>query len=532
MCLECLYQCCGLVPPSWLRDLEPGGFSLVCRWPGAVATDLTTRHLVGCRPCWGRWRFVLLDRPCSRWLWPSFASRRIGEASNPGPDVTDQVYRILSANVTAANSSWPLIVNLAWDVALLQESRLGLDSQVYADIRRRGWRVLAGQLAADGSSLVMMVFRFGAVTALQLGSDPRLQGALWSPGGRSHFRLYNLYGVADGSEAARVHVSGLARQCLVDSESAGCMPSVICGDFNFELVDLDVLPSFIIKNWGDCSEAATCAAASAHTARRIDLLIANSPFQRRLRNVEVDWETGLFTHAAQFLCVAASCPAPCRTWVPAAPIPTPGGDAPTPARCWTECAALVKAYEEIARRAPGDVDSLWCALENIASKYHSLRTMAPLGLVGRTGIVKVQRLEPRSRTGEASQVLLDRCGRRVRRLTELARRWPVGPAAITQHARDMRRVLADAESWRSPWRAEFLSLHTSAGVARLLDLAEAEFNKQLEATRQDRRDRWQSWCSESLREHNGKLWRWIKEGPRPVICLSVTPPTHPELSCV
>ena len=107
--------------------------------------------------------------PSIRALWPRVASRRIGEASNPGPPAIDQVYRILSAHVTAANSSWPLLANLAWDVALLQESRVGLDSQIFADIRRRGWYALAGQPAEDGCSLVMMVFRFGAVTALQLG---------------------------------------------------------------------------------------------------------------------------------------------------------------------------------------------------------------------------------------------------------------------------------------------------------------------------------------------------------------------------
>ena len=70
----------------------------------------------------------------------------------------------------------------------------------------------------------MIVFKSGVVSEIQLETDPRLQGALWSPGGRTHFRIYNLYGVADGSEQARIHVSGLARACLVDSESAGCRP--------------------------------------------------------------------------------------------------------------------------------------------------------------------------------------------------------------------------------------------------------------------------------------------------------------------
>ena len=185
---------------------------------------------------------------------------------------------------------------------------------------------------------------------------------------------------------------------------------------------------------------------------------------------------------------------------------------------------LVKAFEEIAKSNPGDVDGLWRALEGVASRFHSLRAMTTLNLVGRTGTAKMQRHEPRARTGDASQVLLDRCGRRVRRLTELCRRWPVGAAPISQHARNMRKVLADAESWHSPWRAAFLTLNDGASLARLMAQAEEEFRVQVECTRQDRRDRWHTWCSESLRVHNGKLWRWIKEGPRPVVCHKVPLP--------
>ena len=250
------------------------------------------------------------------------------------------------------------------------------------------------------------------------------------------------------------------------------MPAVICGDFNFELVDLDVLPSLIISNWSDCLDAPTCAAASARRARRIDLLIASRPFQRRLRHAEVDWETGLFTHAAQYLHVAACSPAPCRTWAPSPPIPAPGGDAPAAASCWAQCSVLVKAFEEIAKSNPGDVDGLWRALEGVASRFHSLRAMTTLNLVGRTGTAKMQRHEPRARTGDASQVLLDRCGRRVRRLTELCRKWPVGAAPNSQHARNMRKVLADAESWHRPWRAAFLTLNDGASLARLIAQAE------------------------------------------------------------
>ena len=57
----------------------------------------------------------------------------------------------------------------------------------------------------------------------------------------------------------------------------------------------------------------------------------------------------------------------------------------------------------------------------------------------------------------------------------------------------------------------------------LLGKAEEEFRLQLESTRRDRRDRWHTWCVESLRLHNGKLWRWIKEGSRPVPFHKVRP---------
>ena len=178
------------------------------------------------------WRLALVGWHRAHWRrpWPPFSSpARSGRLSHwrgqqPWADADDRTYRILSVNVTAATSSWPLVADLPWDVALLQESRLTADSHVLADIRKRGWHVLPGLPDVDGCNLVMMVFKFGAVSEIPLILDPRLQGALWCPGGRSHFRLYNLYGVADASEYARAHVSGLARLCLVDSESAGCMP--------------------------------------------------------------------------------------------------------------------------------------------------------------------------------------------------------------------------------------------------------------------------------------------------------------------
>ena len=146
-------------------------------------------------------------------------------------------------------------------------------------------------------------------------------------------------------------------------------------------------------------------------------------------------------------------------------------------------------------RNPGDVDGLWQALEGVASRYHSLSTMGDLDLVGRSE-VKVQRMEPRSPTGEASQVLLDHCGRRVRRIYELLRRWPDGPAPHSQHALNMCRVLANAETLR---RGCPVSHSTAERVVKLLDKAEQEFRVQLERTRHDRRERWHTRCTESLR---------------------------------
>ena len=46
------------------------------------------------------------------------AVRRIGEASNPGPTV-------LVANVTSLAAAWCDLVALQWDVAVLQEVRIG-----------------------------------------------------------------------------------------------------------------------------------------------------------------------------------------------------------------------------------------------------------------------------------------------------------------------------------------------------------------------------------------------------------------------
>ena len=96
--------------------------------------------------------------------------------------------RILVANATSLESSWPAIRLEPWDCMLVQESRLPALSWLRTELRQRGWRYVPGTVGADGRDLVAIIIKTGAVSEL-------LRSAVSGPVPRSGFR-----------EAARVSV--------------------------------------------------------------------------------------------------------------------------------------------------------------------------------------------------------------------------------------------------------------------------------------------------------------------------------------
>ena len=85
---------------------------------------------------------------------------RIGEARRPGPSGPIQA-RILVANATSLEASWPAIRLERWDCLLVQESRLPALSWLRTEVRKNGWRYLSGTIGGDGRDLVAIIIKTG-----------------------------------------------------------------------------------------------------------------------------------------------------------------------------------------------------------------------------------------------------------------------------------------------------------------------------------------------------------------------------------
>ena len=105
---------------------------------------------------------------------------------------------------------------------------------------------------------------------------------IWYPVGPVCLRLYCLYCDASGTLAAIMQTSQLAREALLDAETAGMTPALLAGDFNLEIDQLSWGPTLAVAGWEDVGHGHPTSAASALRPRRIDLLLANKLFRGRL----------------------------------------------------------------------------------------------------------------------------------------------------------------------------------------------------------------------------------------------------------
>ena len=106
--------------------------------------------------CWGVPRPACALLPAQVRLRPPH--RRIGEARRPGPAGASRA-RILVANATTLEASWPAIRLEPWDCLLVQESRMPALSWLRTELRQKGWRYLSGATGADGRDLVSIMIK-------------------------------------------------------------------------------------------------------------------------------------------------------------------------------------------------------------------------------------------------------------------------------------------------------------------------------------------------------------------------------------
>ena len=365
--------------------------------------------------------------------------------------------------------------------------------------------------ASDGKDLVWIVARTGALSPLPLDLGPRALGAVWAAGGRATARFYTVYGSADGSAEALDETSLLVQACTEDAEAAGQVAAVVAGDFNQEWAELRHSAGHIAGGWADLSDEPTCATGRSAHARRIDLVLANREAQRRSGPVEVDWTTGLRTHAAQLFSFSLDRAPMVTRWRPPRPLDPLPPDAVPPAVAWRSAADAGDAC--LAECGRGCVDGAFQHLAQAMDQYAAARRGVD-SITRGVGRTVRERREPRQHDGQSETALTSRLGRRARRLAELTRHWaPVGPPTF----RGWRLLLAlrRTETPRDPWCWRLSACHDGEVARQLAD----EAARQYQAARQEeffnRRRRWRAWCVAAVREKPARLWRWLREGARP-----------------
>ncbi len=158
---------------------------------------------------------------------------------------------MLVANVTGLAAAWCDLVALHWDVAVLQEVRIGPTHRVMSSAREAKIEVILGPLASEGVALVAFLIPEGHPTPIAAVQHCRCAALLWQYRGCAPVRLYSLYGDASDSLVGSLETGELARTALADAESAGAVPSMLCGDFNLTFAQLPCLHALVASNWSD-----------------------------------------------------------------------------------------------------------------------------------------------------------------------------------------------------------------------------------------------------------------------------------------
>jgi hypothetical protein len=339
----------------------------------------------------------------------------IGEASHPGPV-------IVSANLSSLAQGWADLAALRWDVALVQEARVQVACPILGTIRQAGCQVFLSNPDTDGTCLLAIIVRRGSVSPIPAVLGMRIMGAVWFSCGGCPMRLYNIYGNAHGSAHNLLDTSTLCREALMDAEASGRVPCLIGGDFNMEFEQLHCLYSLVASEWTDIGTEPTSICSRSITPRRIDLLLANRALIATIEGYTLDWDTGIPSHAVQFIDVSGSPPPLYPAWQSPPPLPLPVLPI-SPEEAWrsvpTELLARTRAHA-----LANQVQDAWRMWLLCIEKHCYAQSGEYVPLAARQGTVLLKRESAKpTPSGNAASAALDKALRRWRRLRELGRGW-------------------------------------------------------------------------------------------------------------
>jgi hypothetical protein len=170
--------------------------------------------------------------------------------------------------------------------------------------------------------------------------------------------------------AEKEELNEVLLQLLELSEQDGGRGWIIGGDLNVEASELPVASWMHACGWKDAGSEATCLASRTRTAKRIDVVFTNRFLQPSITDYKLCWDTGLLTHAAQYLTLAVGQNRLHQVW-------QPGRKYQAVQLTWSQREALGTNLTSSARVEWGEacragVDAMWGVIEQVAHEYHCL----------------------------------------------------------------------------------------------------------------------------------------------------------------
>lgn len=219
-------------------------------------------------PRHGRQPRAALPDAAAQHLPTNPSPRAVALPLSPLPRPT--TFNIISVNLSSFNTQGPVLTNLEWDLALVQEARLVGDEPVLATLRRQGHTILTGIADVNGKSLVMAIACKGSLVHLVAPTGPRIQHHRWQPSDGAPISFTTNYAPADGSLPTLNYTSRVVAESLALHVSRARRPAIIAGDFNATSEQLSVTYQLNLAGWCDISAGPTCIPPNGGARRHID----------------------------------------------------------------------------------------------------------------------------------------------------------------------------------------------------------------------------------------------------------------------
>ena len=443
--------------------------------------------------------------------------RRLKRERGSAPKVANKRAKTLKGNIKigvaniTASSNLDALGPVQADILVLQEVR-GSREDLVREARKMGYVVAAGKNSDE--SLVAVLSKAGMIV-----QERRVQEEVWSDrlctcrfflGGKAYGTVHSIYGVVGAKVSEKQELSQLLLKLMEESAAEGGGPVWIAGDFNLEAEEIEASDTMLRQGWRDWHEAATCRGSRAQKARRKDMVWMSPQARSRTGAAEVIWQEGVPTHAIQIAEVKAGKPADYWCYQRGDNGPKEGEVGFTEEEFQTAW-RRVNARWELAR-ATSRVDDMWKCLEEVLVKCHQIRDGEFQKPQGRA--VQKKEEPPKNYQHEAWTQLARSFSRVKRQIQQLSILW--GKRDAQHICCDLRDGIAKCgiQKWEERIQKEW----TQEELNEWVQEARRDEDEAAIVTRAKRRAGFHKWCKAESEHHLRALFRWIKQGPRSLVC--------------